>query len=75
MSVFGTCAGLILMARAVYTHVVGVTTATTLGLLDIIVERNSFGKQKDSFETHLELPCLGPEPFRAIFIRTPSIRN
>ena len=68
MPVLGTCAGLILLAR----HVPGFTLPT-LGLMDITVRRNAFGSQVDSFETDLDMPALGPEPFHAVFIRAPVI--
>ncbi len=45
----------------------------TLGLLDVTVARNAFGRQVDSFETSLDVPALGPEPLRAVFIRAPSV--
>jgi 5'-phosphate synthase pdxT subunit len=73
MPIFGTCAGLIMMARKVYDRVVDTIDATTLDLMDITVERNSFGRQKESFGANLEIPCLGREPFQVIFIRAPTI--
>jgi 5'-phosphate synthase pdxT subunit len=75
MALFGTCAGLIMMARRVYDRVVDTIDATTLGLMDITVERNSFGRQKESFEVNLKIPCLGSEPFQGIFIRAPTIQE
>ena len=68
-ALFGTCAGLILLAR-------GVTgpEQRSLGLLDVDVERNSYGRQIDSFET--ELPWSGNGgPLRAVFIRAPRIQR
>ncbi len=44
-----------------------------LGVLDIEVQRNAFGRQKDSFEIDLSIPILGQEKFRGIFIRAPII--
>jgi 5'-phosphate synthase pdxT subunit len=44
-----------------------------LGVMDIIVRRNAFGRQVDSFETDLEVPALGDGPFPAVFIRAPII--
>jgi 5'-phosphate synthase pdxT subunit len=65
--IFSTCAGLIVMAREVPDHRV-----RPLGLLDIDVERNAFGRQKDSFEA--DLPVKGLDsPFHAVFIRAPVI--
>jgi 5'-phosphate synthase pdxT subunit len=65
--IFATCAGLIVMARAVPDPRVD-----PLGLLDIDVARNAFGRQKDSFE--VDLPVRGLDtPFHAVFIRAPVI--
>ena len=68
MPVFGTCAGMILMAR----EIIG-DGAASLDLMDIRVRRNAFGRQLDSFETELVIPALGDEPFPAVFIRAPRI--
>lgn len=54
MPIFGTCAGMILMARQVSGN-----SAKSLGLMDITVTRNAFGRQVDSFETELSIPVLG----------------
>ena len=45
----------------------------TLGLLSVIVARNAFGRQVDSFEAPLDIPALGPEPVGAVFIRAPYV--
>ncbi|WP_026568937.1 MULTISPECIES: pyridoxal 5'-phosphate synthase glutaminase subunit PdxT [Sediminibacillus] len=67
--IFGTCAGLILLAG----EVVGQEKAH-LQLMDMKVERNAFGRQKESFEA--ELPIKGvAEDFNAVFIRAPFIRE
>jgi 5'-phosphate synthase pdxT subunit len=68
MPVFGTCAGMILMAREITGD-----GARSLDLMDIKVRRNAFGRQLDSFETELEIPVLGEAPFPAVFIRAPLI--
>ena len=65
--IFATCAGLIVMAREVPDPRV-----RPLGLLDIDVERNAFGRQKDSFEADLQIKGLNT-PFHAVFIRAPLI--
>jgi 5'-phosphate synthase pdxT subunit len=70
MPVFGTCAGLILMAK----HISGNSTES-LGLMDISVKRNAFGRQVDCFETELSVPVLGKAPFPAVFIRAPIIEH
>jgi len=70
MPVYGTCAGAILMAR----EISGVQPAPPrLGLIDIVVERNAYGRQVDSFETDLRVGGLEGD-FRAVFIRAPVIR-
>ena len=68
MPVWGTCAGAIFLARGVPGR-----PQPLLGLMDITVERNAFGRQVDSFETHLYIPRLGEPPFHAVFIRAPRI--
>jgi 5'-phosphate synthase pdxT subunit len=68
MPVWGTCAGLILLAREV---TAGLPGQPLLGLLDAQVERNAFGRQVDSFEASLEVPVLGPEPFPAVLFGRP----
>ncbi len=70
MPVFGTCAGMILMAREISGN-----TTQSLGLMDITVKRNAFGRQVDSFETQLKIPVLGEKPFPAVFIRAPIIES
>jgi len=69
---WGTCAGMILMAKEVLERVPG---QPLLGLMDISVVRNAFGRQVDSFEADLEVPALGEPPFRAVFIRAPLIEH
>ncbi len=67
---FGTCAGMILMARSISSN-----STESLGLMNIRVKRNAFGRQIDSFETELEIPVLGEKPFPAVFIRAPIIER
>jgi 5'-phosphate synthase pdxT subunit len=67
--VLGTCAGLVLLAKEA-----GELPAPTLGLLDVSVERNGYGRQVDSFSARLEVPALGG-PFDAVFIRAPRVRR
>jgi 5'-phosphate synthase pdxT subunit len=69
LPIYGTCAGTILLARDI-----GGLDQPLLATMDLRVERNAFGRQLQSFETDLEVPPLGEEPFRAIFIRAPAIR-
>ncbi len=66
--IFGTCAGMILLARAIAGG-----EEPVLPLLDVVVERNAFGRQLDSFEADLEVPILGARPVHAVFIRAPII--
>jgi 5'-phosphate synthase pdxT subunit len=68
--IMGTCAGLILLAAEVDGN-----GMETLELADITVRRNAFGRQVDSFEIRLDMPCLGKEPYTAIFIRAPLIER
>ena len=72
MAVWGTCAGAILLARKVIDAVDG---QRTMGLMDIIVRRNAFGRQVDSFEADLEVRHLEGGPFRGVFIRAPWIEG
>lgn len=69
MPVYGTCAGLIVMAR----EIEGYPAQPRLGLLDVAVARNAFGRQVDSFEVDLPVPKLGEPPVRAVFIRAPYV--
>jgi 5'-phosphate synthase pdxT subunit len=73
--VLGTCAGLIMLAKKAYDRVVGEVKQPILGVMDVTVERNAFGRQKESFETDLEIPSLGKKKFKGIFIRAPAIRE
>ena len=69
---FGTCAGLILLARELENTSTNFAQ-TSLGVLDVCVARNAYGTQVDSFETAVEVPILN-ETVRAVFIRAPQIR-
>jgi 5'-phosphate synthase pdxT subunit len=68
LPVFGTCAGMIMMAK----DIAG-SSQPRLGLMDINVERNAFGRQVDSFEADIQVEDIGEEPYRAVFIRAPYI--
>lgn len=72
MPMFGTCAGLIMLADRLAD---GTADQQTFGGLDVLVRRNAFGRQVDSFEGELEVPELGPEPVRAAFIRGPVVEQ
>jgi 5'-phosphate synthase pdxT subunit len=75
MPALGTCAGVIMLAKHTKDRVVGETGQPLLGTLDIGVERNSFGRQSDSFEADLEMPIIGENRFRGVFIRAPAITD
>lgn len=64
---YGTCAGLIFAAMAVTDG-----EQPLLGVLDVVVERNAFGRQNESFETDLDIDGMGT-PFHAVFIRAPWV--
>ena len=75
MPVLGTCAGMIMLAKRAYDRVVGETRQQLLSNLDIVVERNAFGRQDDSFEAKLSIPILGKSNkfFKGVFIRAPIV--
>ncbi|MDP6509733.1 MAG: pyridoxal 5'-phosphate synthase glutaminase subunit PdxT [Dehalococcoidia bacterium] len=70
MAVMGTCAGMILLAGETSDY-----PLEPLGLMDITVRRNAFGRQVDSFETPVAIAALGAMPFPAVFIRAPCIEK
>lgn len=68
--VWGTCAGMILMAKEIGMN------QPLLGLMDIVVERNAFGRQRESFEADLFIHALengDKQPFHGVFIRSPRL--
>lgn len=67
---FGTCAGLIVLAREVERP-----RQPSLGLIDVTVERNSYGRQRESFEAETPGILDGGDPLRMVFIRAPRIRR
>ncbi|MCE5314714.1 MAG: pyridoxal 5'-phosphate synthase glutaminase subunit PdxT [Armatimonadota bacterium] len=71
MTVFGTCTGMILLAKEIEG-----SDQHRLNLMDTAVRRNAYGRQVDSFETDLNIPCLGSSDLmRAVFIRAPQITS
>ncbi len=72
MPVLGICAGMVLLSKNAKDRTVGETSQPLLGLLDIAIERNSFGRQRQSFEKSLDISALGIRSFRGVFIRAPS---
>jgi len=67
---YGSCAGLIMLANKILD---GRPDQETIGGLDIVAARNAFGRQVDSFEIDLNMPQLGDEPFKGVFIRAPLV--
>jgi 5'-phosphate synthase pdxT subunit len=72
MPVYGTCAGLILLAERITD---GIRGQQTFGGLDVTVRRNAFGSQVDSFEVDLDVAALGEPPVHAVFIRAPLVEE
>lgn len=70
LPIFGTCAGMIVLSK----NIEG-SNQYSLGLMDVTVQRNAFGRQIASFETNLSVPALGREPVRAVFIRAPYLKE
>ncbi len=73
-AIWGTCAGAIFLSKDAHRH------QPLLELMDIVVERNAFGRQVDSFEVDLNVPALATEdkenkPYHAVFIRAPLIES
>jgi 5'-phosphate synthase pdxT subunit len=68
--IWGTCAGMIMLAKEVQDDRV-----QSLGLMDLKVQRNAFGRQVDSFEADLGIRALGEVPFHAVFIRAPVVEE
>lgn len=71
MAVFGTCAGMILLAKKI---IDGRDDQTPFGAIDIEVQRNAYGRQVDSFEADIDVDSL-ESPFHAVFIRAPRIAS
>ncbi len=70
MPIYGTCAGMILLAKEIQD-----SRQIRFNLIDIVVERNAFGRQVDSFEVDLKIEGFAGKPFRAVFIRAPYIKK
>ncbi|TDA70676.1 MAG: pyridoxal 5'-phosphate synthase glutaminase subunit PdxT [Clostridia bacterium] len=68
--IYGTCAGMVLLAK----EIIG-SQQPRLGLMDMVVRRNAYGRQVDSFEADIEVPVLGREPLRGVFIRAPRVET
>jgi len=72
MPAYGSCAGMIMLADQIED---GGEDQETIGGLDVVVRRNAFGRQVDSFEADLAMPLLGPAPVHAVFIRAPWVES
>jgi pyridoxal 5'-phosphate synthase pdxT subunit len=72
LPVFGSCAGMIMLAANLLDRIEG---QETLGGLDVTVRRNAFGRQVDSFESDIDLKGVDGPPFRAVFIRAPWVEQ
>jgi 5'-phosphate synthase pdxT subunit len=72
MAIWGTCAGAILLARTVLD---ALPDQRTLGLMDITVRRNAYGRQSESFESDLEIAGVEGGPYAGVFIRAPWIEG
>lgn len=73
MPVFGICAGMIMLSKKAKDRVIGEMDQPLLDFLDVKIERNAFGRQKDSFESEISLDKIGISKFPGVFIRAPSI--
>ena len=75
LPVLGICAGMILLSKNSKDRVVGSTKQPLLDALDVEIERNSFGRQKDSFEAEISLDNMDISSFQGVFIRAPAVLN
>ncbi|MDE1769425.1 MAG: pyridoxal 5'-phosphate synthase glutaminase subunit PdxT [Thaumarchaeota archaeon] len=73
MPVFGVCAGMIMLSKKAKDRVIGEMDQPLLDYLDVKIERNAFGRQKDSFESNISMDKIGISKFQGVFIRAPSI--
>ena len=75
MPVLGICAGMIMLSKTADDRVVGKTDQPLLDILDIKLERNSFGRQKESFEADISMDSIDIPKFNGVFIRAPSVSD
>lgn len=73
LPVLGTCAGAIMLARDVTDAKVGKKSQPLIGLMDVKVIRNYYGRQRESFEAEVDLSAINERPMRTVFIRAPAI--
>ena len=75
MPVLGICAGMILLSKTADDRVIGKTDQPLLDVLDIKLERNSFGRQQESFETDVSMNSIEISKFNGVFIRAPAVSD
>ena len=75
MPVLGICAGMIMLSNTAKDRIVGKTDQPLLDILDIKLERNSFGRQKESFESSISMDSINIPKFNGVFIRAPSVSD
>jgi len=75
MPVLGICAGMIMLSKTADDRVVGKTDQPLLDILDIKLERNSFGRQRKSFEADVSMNSIDIPKFTGVFIRAPSVSD
>ncbi len=73
MPVLGICAGMIMLSKTADDRVVGKTNQPLLEFLDIKLERNSFGRQRDSFQANITMDSIEIPKFNGVFIRAPAV--
>jgi len=73
MPVLGICAGMIMLSKTAEDRIVGKTNQPLLEFLDIKLERNSFGRQRDSFEANIAMDSINIPKFDGVFIRAPAV--
>lgn len=75
MPVLGICAGMIILSKTADDKIVGKTDQPLLDVLDIELERNSFGRQQESFETDIYMDSIDIPKFNGVFIRAPAVTD
>ena len=75
MPVLGICAGMIILSTITSDRIIGKTDQPLLNILDIKLERNSFGRQKESFEADISMNSIDIPKFNGVFIRAPSVSD
>jgi 5'-phosphate synthase pdxT subunit len=73
MPVLGICAGMIMLSKTADDRMVGKTNQPLLDFFDVKLERNSFGRQKESFEADISMNSINIPKFKGVFIRAPSV--